>query len=349
MKKGLRGIALLCALALSMAVISGCAAKKTTMKLNILNWGDFIDESVLKKFKEEYPQIDVNYETMASNEEMLVQLKSGSIHDICFPSDYTIQKLNALDLLQPIDHSKLSNLGNIDSKFLNQSFDPNNEYSIPYMWGTVGILYNKTMVSDPVDSWSILWDAKYKGQILMYDSVRDSMAVALLRLGYSINTKNLDEIEQAKQSLIEQKPLVLAYGQDDIRDKMISGSAALSVVYSGDAIASVAENEDLAYVVPKEGSNIWFDNVVITKSSKNLEAAYLFIDFLMRPDIAKLNTEFIGYSTPNKAAFDLLSDDMKNDIVYWPTQAEMDRCTTFQDLGDVMRIYEEAWQAIKMA
>ena len=315
--------------------------------LHVLNWGDFMDDHVVKAFEKEYPHITVEYETMASNEEMYIQLKSGSIYDICFPSDYIIQRLIREDLLHEIDHNRLPHMVNLDERFLNIEFDPGNQYSVPYMWGTLGILYNSNMVREPITSWDSLWDTQYEQKIIMYDSVRDSFTPALSRLGYDINTKVDSEIQEAEHSLIEQKPLVLAYGLDDIRDKMIGEEAALSVVYSGDAIAAMAENADLAYSVPEEGSNIWYDNIVITKTSKNIDAAYLFIDYLMRAEIAKVNTEFIGYSTPNKAAFDLLDSEWKNNTVYQPTQEEIDRCEIHKDLEEYMSVYNDAWQRVK--
>lgn len=319
------------------------------MELNILNWGDYIDEEMLEAFKLEYPNISVNYEVTASNEEMLTLLQSGgSIYDLCFPSDYTIAKLIKLDLLAEIDQSQLSNLGNIDERFMDLEFDPGNVYSIPYHWGTVGILYNQTLVNEPVDNWSVLWGEQYRKQIFMYDSVRDSMGVALVRLGYSLNSTNPEEIKQAEDSLIQQKPLVQAYGIDDLRDKMVSGAGAFALVYSGDAVAAIEENDQLAYAVPLEGSNIWFDNVVVLKNSANKRAAHLFIDYLLRADVAAANASYIGYSTPNKAALELLPPEMAADEVFNPPQEIIDRCEAFVNLDDeVNNMYNDAWLRIK--
>lgn len=320
------------------------------MTLNVLNWGDYMEEGVLEAFRSEYPNITFNYETMTSNEEMLVQLKNeNSIYDICFPSDYTISKLVKLNLLAEIDKSKLPNLKNIDERFMNLSFDPENKYSVPYMWGTTGILYNKKMVNEEVDSWSILWDERYAKQIIMYDSVRDTIGITLKKLGYSMNSQNVDELAQAEAELIAQKPLVLAYGVDDIRDKMIGESAAMAITYSGDAILCMDENPELDYQVPKEGGNIWFDNMVILKNSKNKEAAHIFIDFLCRADIAQQNTEYLGYSSPNKAAMANVNEELKNNPVYNPPQEVIDRCEAFDDLGDFMNNYNDAWLRIKAA
>lgn len=320
------------------------------MELNILNWGDYIDDEVLEDFQLEYPNINVTYEMMSSNEEMLTLLQSGgSVFDVCFPSDYTIAKMRTLDLLSEIDHSQLSNLDNIDERFLNLSFDPGNVYSIPYHWGTVGILYNTTLVNEPVDSWSLLWDTRYKKQIFMYDSVRDSMAIALLRLGYSINSTDAAELKEAADTLIQQKPLVQAYGIDDLRDKMISGAGAFAVVYSGDAIDAMDQNESLDYAVPKEGSNVWFDNVIITKNSQNKTAAHIFINYLLRADVAARNAQFIGYSTPNQAAMEQLPAELVENIVFNPPEDVLARCEMFEDVGDAMNLYNEEWLRIKAA
>ena len=270
-------MALVLALSLSFFACGGGGSKVT---LNVLNWGDYIDPELLRQFEDE-TGIAVKYTTMTSNEEMLVKLASAdNIYDVCFPSDYLIEKLAADDLLYPINKANIPNLANIDPRFLDLSFDPGNTYSVPYMWGTVGILYNKTMVTDPVDSWNILWDEKYAGQILMYDSMRDTIGITLKKLGLDINTRSEADVLAAQDALIAQKPLVRAYLTDDIKMELINGSAAMGVVYSGDAVYCISENPDLAYVVPKEGSNVWFDNIIIPKSSQHTAEAEQFINFL---------------------------------------------------------------------
>lgn len=337
---------------LTCTLISGCASGNNgTVTLNVLNWGDYIDEELLKQFTEE-TGIQVKYSTMANNEEMLVKLEQPDcIYDVCFPSDYIIEKLISKDLLHELNKANIPNLTNIDERFLDLSFDPGNKYSVPYMWGTVGILYNTTMVTEPVTSWNILWDEKYSGQILMYDSIRDSIGITLKKLGYSINTREEADIKAAEEALIAQKPLVLAYLGDSIKDTMINGGGALAVVYSGDAMWCKDEEEgnpDLAYAVPDEGSNVWFDNVIIPKSSKNAEAAEKFINFLCDAEVAKANTEYIGYSTPNKAAFALLDSYYTDDPVYNPPQEILDNCEIFHDLGDFITVYNDAWNNIKL-
>ncbi len=323
--------------------------RKSGATLNVLNWGDYIDTDLLRRFEKE-TGIAVKYTTMTSNEEMLVKLSSPDcIYDVCFPSEYTIEKLMAQDLLHPIHKENIPNLVNIDERFLDLPFDPGNVYSIPYMWGTVGILYNTTMVGGPVDSWKILWDEKYGGQILMYDSVRDTIGITLVMLGYDINTRNADEVAAAEAALIEQKPLVRAYLTDDIKMELINGNAAMGVVYSGDAVACIAENADLAYAVPNEGSNKWFDNIIIPKSSTHTAEAEAFINFLCDAEVAAQNSEYIGYSTPNKAALALMGDDYIKDPTYNPPQDVLDRCTVFRDLGDFISVFSDAWTHIKAA
>ena len=218
---------------------SGDSGKKT---LKVYNWGDYIDESVIDTFEKEYG-IDVIYDTFATNEDMYVKIKSGgSDYDVAFPSDYMIERMIEEDMLEKVNFENIPNMKYIDDKFKNLAYDPTNEYSVPYMWGTVGIIYNKTMVNEPVDSWDILWDEKYAKQIFMLDSSRDSIGVALKKLGYSLNSRDEKELEEAKNELIKQKPLVLSYMGDDIKDAMVAGQAALAVVWSGDAVAMKWEN-----------------------------------------------------------------------------------------------------------
>ena len=314
-------------------------------ELNILNWGEYIDPTLLEIFQAE-TGVKVNYVEMTSNEDMVVKLRGADNRfDLCFPSDYTIEKLIADDLLQPLDRSKIPNAKNIQDRMyeITDTFDPGNTYSLPYMWGTVGILYNTTMVDDVVDSWDILWNEKYAGQIWQYDSIRDALAVSLLRLGYDMNTVNPDEITAAKDELIKQIPLLKGLGTDNIRSSMINNKAALAVVYAGDALMCMDENEDLSYVVPKEGSNVWFDNVVIPKTAKNLEAAHAFINFLNDANLAARNTEFIYYSTPNQGAMDRLSEEFTENTTFNPDDATLSRCKVYHDLGTNIELYTKAW------
>ena len=320
-------------------------------KLVVYNWGEYIDPEVLTMFEEE-TGIDIVYEEFETNEILYPKISSGAIaYDVICPSDYMIQRMIENDLLSEINFDKIPNLKNIGKQYLEQSrqFDPENKYSVPYCWGTVGILYNKMMIDEPVDSWSILWDPKYKDNILMQDSVRDAFGVTLKYLGYSLNSIDLDELTEAKNLLIEQKPLVQAYVIDQVRDKMIGNEAALGVIYSGEAIYTQKENPNLEYVIPKEGSNIWIDSWVIPKNAEHKENAEKFINFLCRPDIALMNFEYITYSTPNEAARELIEDEsIRNSEIAFPDLSKYDNLETFQYLGtEADQVYGDLWNKVK--
>lgn len=337
-------------LVLVMGLLVGCSRGKGE-KVYVYNWGEYIDPEVIDLFEEEtgIKVVDDYYE---SNEEMYPKIKANAVqYDVVCPSDYMIQKMIEEDLLTEINFKNVPNIKNIDPAYLKSSeeFDPGNKYSVPYCWGTLGILYNKTMVDAPIDSWSAIFDEKYSGNILMIDSVRDAFGIALAYLGYSINTTNEAELNEAKALLQEQYPLVQAYVVDQVRDKMIGGEAALGVIYSGEAIYTKRENPDLEYVVPKEGSNVWIDSWVIPKNCRNKENAEAFINFLCRGDIALKNFEFITYSTPNSIARDMIAEeDIKNSPVAFPDQSVLDRCSTFQYLGEAVEsMYIDKWNEVK--
>ena len=322
-----------------------------TNQVIVYNWGEYLDPEVITLFEKE-TGINVVYEEFETNEIMYPKVQSGAIaYDVVCPSDYMIQRMIENDLLAELNFDNIPNVKNIGQEYFKQSrqFDSKNKYSVPYCWGTVGILYNKTMVDEPIDSWSVLWDEKYIDNILMQDSVRDAFAVALKYKGHSLNSTDLDELEEAKELLIEQKSLVQAYVIDQVRDKMIGNEAAIGVIYSGEAIYTQLENPNLEYVIPKEGSNVWIDSWVIPKNAKHKENAEAFINFLCRPDIAKMNFDYITYSTPNTAARELIEDPaIRNSKIAFPDASELERCETFQFLGDKNdAIYNKLWREIK--
>ncbi|MBH1942196.1 ABC transporter substrate-binding protein [Mobilitalea sibirica] len=331
-------------------LITGCGSKGGE-KVYVYNWGEYIDPDVIDLF-EEQTGIKVVYEEFEQNEDMYPKVESGAVkYDVVCPSDYMIQKMIEADLLAEINFDNVPNIKNIDPAYLKsaEEFDPGNKYSVPYCWGTVGILYNKTMVEEPIDSWGVLFDEKYSGNILMIDSVRDAFGIALTYLGYDLNTTNENEVEEAKALLKGQYPLVQAYVVDQVRDKMIGGEAALGVIYSGEAIYTHRENSDLEYVVPKEGSNVWIDGWVIPKNSKNKENAEAFINFMCDPEIAYKNFEYITYSTPNAAARNMIEDeDIKNNTAAFPDEEILNRCKTFRYLGEeVESMYIDKWNEVK--
>lgn len=320
-------------------------------KVVVYNWGEYLDPEVLTMFEEE-TGIDVVYEEFETNEILYPKISSGAIaYDVICPSDYMIQRMIENGLLAEINFDNIPNVKNIGKDYMEQSrqFDPENKYSVPYCWGTVGILYNKTMVDEPITSWSVLWDEKYKDNILMQDSVRDAFGVTLKYLGYSLNSTDLDELTEARDLLIKQKPLVQAYVIDQVRDKMIGNEAAIGVIYSGEAIYTQMENPDLEYVIPEEGSNIWIDSWVIPKNAENKENAEKFINFLCRPEIALMNFEYITYSTPNIEARKMIEDEaIRNSEIAFPDLSKYDNLETFQYLGtEADQTYGELWNQVK--
>lgn len=329
--------------------MTGCGSSEPNTKVYVYNWGEYIDPEVNEMFEEE-TGIKVVYQEYADNEVLYTSLDADTVeYDVVFPSDYMIEKMINHDMLMPLDLSQIPNYANIDARFKNLPYDPDNLYSVPYMWGTMGIVYNKEMVKEPVESWDILWDDQYKDQIFMYDSERDSIMVALKKLGYSMNTKDEQELEAAKQELIAQSPLVLGYVGDEGKTKMINNEAALMVAWAGDAMVMMEQNEDLVYVIPEEGSNYFVDGVCITKNSQNVQAAYQYINFLCRPDIAAKNALYIGYSTPISAARELLPEAIKNSEVAYPDETVItdEKMEMFSDPSDVAGLYSSIWTQVK--
>lgn len=339
-------VILVMVMVLTTVMFTACAQEDKVV-LNVYNWGDYIDEDIFEMFEEE-TGIEINYETYATNEEMYTKIKKGGTqYDLAIPSEYMIEKMIREEMLETIDLNKIPNFKNIDDDFKNLSFDPDNTYSVPYFWGTVGIIYNTELIEEPINSWDVLWDEKYAGQFTMMDSQRDSIMVALKKLGYSMNTKNLDELEEAKQLLIEQKPMVLAYVGDNVKDMLISGEAAMAVVWSGEASAVIQEYEEFAYVLPVEGSNKWFDNIVIPKGAKNIDAAHQFIDFLCRPDIGFLNADYVGYSTVNTETLKLIDPELMGTTYAYPLDEWIENYEIFNDPGDFILEYDRIWTEVK--
>lgn len=336
-----------------LVVLFGYYSTKTTStgSLKVYNWGEYMDPQVLELFEKE-TGISVTYDEYETNESMYPIIAKGAAdYDLICPSDYMIQKMSDEGLLEPINWSRIPNAKNIDDQYFGfaRGYDENNTYSMPYLWGTVGILYNKKMVKGPIDSWGVLWDTRYQDDILMQKSVRDAFGVALKYLGYSLNTTDEAQLDEAKQKLLEQKHsgVVQAYVVDEVRDKMIAGEAAMGVIYSGEALTCMEENEDLAYVIPKEGSNLWMDNFAIVKGAKNKENAEKFLNFLCRPEIMKMNFEYITYSVPSSKARELLPDEYKNSTIAFPALDSLKNCEVLKYVGkDGDSLYNQKWKEI---
>ncbi len=339
---------------------SGSGENTVSNELFVYNWGEYIDEDVIAQFEEE-TGIKVVYDLFETNEEMYPVIEAGAVnYDVVCPSDYMIQKMRENGLLAELNFDNIPNIDQIDPAYMEMSktFDPENKYSVPYCWGTVGILYNTRRLEElgvePPTSWEDLWDERLSGEILMQDSVRDAFMVALKKDGYSMNSTSEEELEQAKQDLIDQKPLVQAYVIDQVRDKMIGGEAAVGVIYSGEMLYIQEEVENLGldynleYVLPEEGTNLWLDSWVIPKNAKNKENAEKWIDFLCRPEIAKANFEYITYPTPNKGAFELLDEDVRDNKSVFPDMDSLTNSEVYMYLGDdVDAIYNNLWKEVK--
>ena len=341
----------LCALLVLCLMLPVCGLAQEVV--NVFNWEDYIDESVLEQFEEE-TGIHVNYMCFTTNEDMLVKIDSNpGAFDVVFPSEYCVQRMIGKNMLAEIDYTKLPNFEHIRPDLLDPSYDPQNAHSVPYMAGTLGILYNTKLVdAEDVKTWQVLWNEKYKDQVLMMDSIRDAMGVALKFQGHSMNSGDYMELRSAADLLIQQKTsgMVKAYGLDEFKDKMVAGEAALALVYSGDAEYAIEKNEDLAYSIPMEGSNVWVDCAVIPADARNMENAYTFIDFLCRPDIAQKNVEEIWYMSVNKTAIDLMGEEYASLYVLNPTEEEIARCEYYNDLDATNQIiYNTLWGEVKNA
>ena len=381
----MKRILLLLTLFALLLALTGCgqtddapdSAASTGQVVNVFNWEDYIDPAVIEMFEEE-TGITVNYMCFTTVEDMIVQVEANpGAFDVCFPSDYIIERMINKGMLAEVNFANIPNAdpGNPETcqtldLLLNPDYDPANKYSVPYMWGTVGVLYNVEMMEklvpefDPENtSWSILWDKRLDRNVIMMDSIRDSMGVTLKYLGYSANSIQIPELFAARDALITQKKLgvVKAYQVDETKDKMAAGEAAMAVMWSGDAMYAIdkaGDDLELGYFVPVEGSNVWCDAAVIPTTAKNKENAEKFINFLCRPDIAALNWNYIWYSTPNKGAIELIEAgdeeleleayEYTEDTTLNPTEEILNKCEFFRDIPEnYLSVYEALWMDLK--
>ncbi len=327
-----------CSLVPSGAADSNC--------IHVYNWGSYIDPELLQKFTAE-TGINVIYETFNSNEDLYVKLtNSSNRYDVIVPSDYMVERMIKEKLLYPLNYTLLPNSKYIDDKFKHAGYDVGNRYSQPFFWGTVGILYNPDLVSDPVTGWDILFNKKYKGNIIMLDSSRDNFMIALRQRGFSANSTDLNELNLAKSDLMQQFPLVYAYLVDQAKDHMINEECALAVLYSGDALDAIAENPKLRYFIPPN-SNIWTDAMCIPKNALNLKGAHAFINFMLQPENMAANAEEVGYAIPANVAKKLLPAEVQKDQNAYPPLKALEKLENFRDIGSWQAIYDEYMQDIK--
>ena len=353
MKKRLTSLLLALVLLFALAQPAFAAREEIT----VYNWGQYISDGtddsldVIAAFEEE-TGIHVNYITFDSNESMYTKLKTGGAsYDVIIPSDYMIAKLIEEDMLEPLDFANIPNYAGIDEAFRDQAYDPENTYSVPYTWGTVGLIYNRQYVSDEdAQSWSCLWNSKYAGKILMFDNPRDAFAIAESILGYSLNTTDAAELRQCADLLAQQKPVLQAYVMDQIFDKMQRGEAWIAPYYAGDYLTMVEENPDLGFSHPQEGFNIFIDAMCIPKGCQNKAGAEAFINFLCRPDISAANLDYIGYSTPISAAKEYMDEEVISSPVSYPDDETLARSESFSALPiEATQTMNDLWLTVKTA
>lgn len=329
--------------------------KGSNVTLYVYNWGEYISDGsddtvdVIKEF-EALTGIKVEYTTFDSNESLYAKLKNGSAsYDVIIPSDYMVSRLKEEGMLQKLDYSNIPNFEKyVDAEFKNPGYDPTNEYSVPYMWGTVGIIYNTKYVDEAdVTGWELLWNEKYAGKILMFDNSRDAFAIALKKLGYSMNTNNTDEIREAAEELSLQTPVIQAYVMDQIFDKMVEENAYIAPYYAGDFLTMSEDNEDLAFFIPPEGTNLFTDAMCVPATSKNREAAEMFINFMCEPVISAANSDMIWYSTPISAAKPLMDEELAGSEIAFPDSSVLENTEIYINLSnEAKQLMDELWISI---
>ncbi|MBF1711971.1 MAG: spermidine/putrescine ABC transporter substrate-binding protein [Streptococcus sp.] len=352
-------VAILAMVAILFGVKNMLQAKESTeevetsseqQQLFLFNWGNYIDPELIKEFEAE-TGIQVVYETFDSNDAMEAKLKQGGTrYDIVFPSESSITKLVNQNLLQKLDHSKIKGLENISPFLLNSPVDKGNQYTVPYFWGTVGIMVN-TKYIDPesIQTWSDLWKEDFKNKVLVLDGNREALGMALQSLGYSLNSKNENELHAAEVKLKELKPNVRAVLNEEIKTMMKLEEAPIGMGYSGDAAAVAEENPNVQYILPKDGSAVWTDNFAIAHTAVNIDGAYAFINFMLRPENAARNAEYVGYSTPNEKAKELMNPEVTSDETYYPSEEIINSLEHYEYLGnDWIQKYNEAFLDFKM-
>ena len=348
MKKTFKLLSLSICILLMGAFFVGCS-KDSSEQISFLNYGENIDKETLKEFEKKYG-IKVNVETFDDMETMYQKISKGGVkYDVILVSDALMPRMIKKGLIQELNKDNIPNISQMDKDYLNLQIDPGNKYSVPYMFGTVGLIYNKDVVKEKVDSWDILWDEKYKDKVFMFDTYRDTMGAALKKLGYSLNSKNPKEIEEAKELLIKQRETVNPiYGVDNGTTMIPAGESDINMIWSGEGLNLQDENPNLVYVVPKEGANFWIDSLCIPKNAENVEGAEKFINFVSDKESALRIADEIGYTTPNKEARLAQPDNVKNNPNAYMPKEIMDRCEIYVDFpSDVKKMYDEAWTEIK--
>ncbi len=361
--KGMRMFQRVCAFACVLILLAGSlfliiSTRQDTITLNVMNWGQNIadgsDETldIIAAFEEAYPNIDVNYSEYASNEELYSKLSTGGlVVDVIIPSDYMIARMISEDMLLPLNFDNIPNYKNVMDTYKDQAYDPENKYSVPYTWGTVGIIYNSKYVDEAdVTGWDLLWNEKYKGQILMFDNSRDAFGIAQYKLGYSVNTTDKEALQACADALSAQRPLVQQYVMDQVYDKMIEENAWIAPYYAGDAMMMMDENEDLRFYLPENDAfNLFIDAMCIPSCSQEKEAAELFIDFMCKPEISGANMDYICYGSPIEGATEYMDEYLAESDVIYPAEEILERGESYGFLPeDITRYVENLFMEVRL-
>ena len=341
-------LTLLMVISMISTLFVGCS-KKTSEEINFFNYGENIDEETVKAFEKQYG-IKVNIETFDDMENMYQKVKNEGVkYDVILVSDALMPRMIKENLIQELNKDNIPNISQMDEEYLNLEIDPGNKYSVPYMFGTVGLIYNKDVVKENVDSWDILWNEKYKDKVFMFDTYRDTIGVALKKLGYSLNSTDPKQIEEAKELLIQQRKTVdPIYGVDNGTTMIPAGESDINMIWSGEGLNLQEENPNLVYIVPKEGANFWIDSLCIPSNAKNIEGAEKFINFVSDKESALRIADEIGYTTPNKEARLEQPESVRNNPNAYMPKEIMDRCEIYIDFPkNIKRMYDDAWLDIK--
>ncbi|AFY76185.1 spermidine/putrescine-binding periplasmic protein [Pleurocapsa sp. PCC 7327] len=336
----------------------GCAANQSNFRrennsqenvLSVYNFSAYIDPAMIKEFEQKY-SAKVKYDTYESMDDLYAKLKPGNPgYDVIFPSDYMVTIMGKENLVEELNLANIPNLKNLDPKFLKAPFDPENKYSLPYQWGTMGFGYNIQKTGGEIDSWAMVFDPKYKAKVALMDELRTMMGAILIYLGYDANTTNPDEINKAKDFLIQHKDNIAAFAPDTGQMLLDQGEVDIAVEWSGDIFQIMEENLNIRYAIPKEGAVIWIDNMSIAKGAPHKELAEKFINFLLEPEVGAKISNFIKYATPNKMALEkglINKEDLKNPGIY-PSAETFDKMTFIKDVGEANQLYDQAWTEIK--
>ena len=341
-------LTLLMVISMISTLFVGCS-KKTSEEINFFNYGENIDEETVKEFEKQYG-IKVNIETFDDMENMYQKVKNEGVkYDVILVSDALMPRMIKENLIQKLNKDSIPNISQMDEEYLNLEIDPGNKYSVPYMFGTVGLIYNKDVVKENVDSWDILWNEKYKDKVFMFDTYRDTIGVALKKLGYSLNSTDPKQIEEAKELLIQQRKTVdPIYGVDNGTTMIPAGESDINMIWSGEGLNLQEENPNLVYIVPKEGANFWIDSLCIPSNAKNVEGAEKFINFVSDKESALRIADEIGYTTPNKEARLEQPESVRNNPNAYMPKEIMDRCEIYIDFPkNIKRMYDDVWLDIK--